>query len=189
MAKRKQPAGSKFKPEYVAQARNYAELGATLSEMARLFGVCDKTVDTWLIAHPDFREAVKIGAEVADERVKQSLYHNAIGYSHPAVKIFCDPKTGRTKEVPYIEHHKPDTVAGIFWLKNRRPDEWRDVKAVEHSGTVKHKHVSELTDAELAEAIEKTERDLAAALVSATNGASAGRGGPAKGKKRAPRVH
>lgn len=30
----------------------------------------------------------------------------------------------------------PDTTAQIFWLKNRKPEEWRDKKDVEHSGVV-----------------------------------------------------
>jgi len=36
----------------------------------------------------------------------------------------------RTKEVV------PDTTAQIFWLKNRKPDVWRDKQQVEHSGEV-----------------------------------------------------
>ena len=28
----------------------------------------------------------------------------------------------------------PATTAAIFWLKNRRPDKWRDIKAQEISG-------------------------------------------------------
>jgi len=36
-----------------------------------------------------------------------------------------------TKEV------QPDTTAQIFWLKNRRPEAWRDKQEVEHSGTMK----------------------------------------------------
>jgi len=36
--------------------------------------------------------------------------------------------------VPYIEHVPPDTTAQIFWLKNRRPEDWRDRKDVDHTG-------------------------------------------------------
>ena len=36
-----------------------------------------------------------------------------------------------TREIP------PETAAGIFWLKNRRPDKWRDKPAeVEDTGTM-----------------------------------------------------
>ncbi|WP_391209187.1 hypothetical protein [Psychrobacillus sp. L4] len=36
----------------------------------------------------------------------------------------------KTKEV------SPDTTAQIFWLKNRRPDKWRDKQDIQHSGTM-----------------------------------------------------
>ena len=28
--------------------------------------------------------------------------------------------------IPTRKHHPPDTTAAIFWLKNRRRDDWRD---------------------------------------------------------------
>jgi hypothetical protein len=36
--------------------------------------------------------------------------------------------------VPYTEHCPPDTTACIFWLKNRRPDLWREKVLTEVSG-------------------------------------------------------
>ena len=36
----------------------------------------------------------------------------------------------KTKEVA------PDTTAAIFWLKNRKPAQWRDKQQVEHSGSM-----------------------------------------------------
>lgn len=35
-----------------------------------------------------------------------------------------------TKEV------QGDTTAQIFWLKNRKPEQWRDKQDVQHSGSV-----------------------------------------------------
>jgi hypothetical protein len=35
--------------------------------------------------------------------------------------------------MPYREHVPPDVTAQIFWLKNRKPREWRDVQNVEHA--------------------------------------------------------
>jgi hypothetical protein len=35
-----------------------------------------------------------------------------------------------------VEHIPPDVIACIFWLKNRRPELWRDKHDVEHSGEV-----------------------------------------------------
>jgi hypothetical protein len=46
-------------------------------------------------------------------------------------RFFCD-KNGRVTRVPYREYFPPDVTAGIFWMKNRRPDLWRDTHQIEH---------------------------------------------------------
>lgn len=117
---------SKFKPEMVEQARRLSLLGATDREMAEFFQVSESTLNLWKIEHPEFSESLKLGKDAADERVEKSLYRRALGYSHDAVKIFADPKTGAEQIVPFTEHYPPDTTAAIFWLKNRKPAEWRD---------------------------------------------------------------
>lgn len=117
---------SKFKPEMAEQARKLSLLGATDRELADFFSVSLSTLSLWKVEHPEFSDALKLGKEAADARVERSLYQKAIGYSHDAVKIFADPKTGAEQLVPYTEHYAPDTTAAIFWLKNRRPQEWRD---------------------------------------------------------------
>lgn len=124
---------SKFKPEFVDQARKLAQLGATDREAAEFFEVTESTLHLWKHTHPEFSEALKVGKETADARVEQSLYRRALGYSHDAVKIAINAE-GKVTEAPYTEHFPPDTTAAIFWLKNRKPAEWRDVKAQEISG-------------------------------------------------------
>ncbi len=113
-----------FKPEFVAQARKLAELGATDREAAEFFEVAESTLYLWKHTQPAFSEALKVGKEKADARVEQSLYRRALGYSHDAVKMHAND--GVVTITPYVEHYPPDTTAAIFWLKNRRPDEWRD---------------------------------------------------------------
>lgn len=152
---------SKYDPEYPEKARKLFECGCTDREVAEFFGVHETTIRNWAAEYPEFFMALKIGKAAADDRVEQSLYRRAIGYSHDAMKIlvlkeFEPVEEGKPtiREVvhhePYVEHYPPDTTAGIFWLKNRRPEQWRDVKAVEHSGTMTHRHVHELSDEELA---------------------------------------
>lgn len=52
----------------------------------------------------------------------------------------------------------PDTTAQIFWLKNRKPDEWRDRQQVEHSGDMNiNNPIKELTTEELRDLINKLE--------------------------------
>ncbi len=130
----KRPIGrpSKYRPEFAKQATKLCLLGATDAELARFFEVSEATLNTWKKAHPEFLEALKTGKEEADAQVAKSLFRRALGYSHPATKIFADPKTGSEHVVHYVERYPPDTVACIFWLKNRQPDKWRDKQHHEH---------------------------------------------------------
>lgn len=115
---------SKFDPKFIEQARKLAELGATDREMADFFQVAESTLHLWKLQHPKFSESLKVGKDVADDRVEQSLYRRALGYSHDAVKMHVID--GEVSTTAYVEHYPPDTTAAIFWLKNRRKGEWRD---------------------------------------------------------------
>ena len=90
---------SKYKPEYAVQVVPLCLLGSTNEDLAKVFGATPQTVDAWTKKHPEFLEALKSGREMADARVGESLFNLAIG---------------------------GNVVACIFWLKNRRPDLWRD---------------------------------------------------------------
>lgn len=123
----KKPVGAptKFKAEYIEQAKKLALLGAIDTDVADFFGVDVATINRWKLAHAEFCESLKAGKLEADEQVKKSLFNRANGYSHPEDKIFCN-KDGDTTIVPTEKHYAPDTVACIFWLKNRQPKDWRD---------------------------------------------------------------
>lgn len=128
------PAGrpSDFKQEFVEQSQKLCNIGATDADIADFFEVDVRTIYRWKQAHPDFSQALKRGKEIADDLVEQRLFQRATGYSHDAVKIM--QSDGKPLIVPYIEHCPPDTVAAIFWLKNRRPDQWRDKVTQEVTG-------------------------------------------------------
>src|SRR5215831_15756104 len=79
----------------------------------RAFDVSESTIDNWKAAHPEFLAALKTGRELADAEVANSLYRRAIGDGD----------------------RPPDVTACIFWLKNRRPDWWRDAHRQEHAIT------------------------------------------------------
>lgn len=127
---------TKYRAIYATQAFKLCLLGATDKQIADFLGVSKTTVNTWKKEHPRFLASLKKGKEQADAQVAQSLYKRATGYEHRAVKIVADAKTGTEHIVPYTERYAPDTVACIFWLKNRQPDLWRDKVQTEHSGEV-----------------------------------------------------
>lgn len=114
---------TKFEDRYVTEAQKLCELGAVDVELAEFFSVALSTIKLWKVVHPEFSAALKAGKEIADDRVQASLYSRAVGYSHDAVKIVGTKDD--IHEVPFVEHYPPDVTACIFWLKNRRPKEWR----------------------------------------------------------------
>lgn len=123
-----------FKPEYVELGRAMAEKGATDREIAEELGVSERTLNRWKHTQDGFAEQLKLGKDVADERVEQSLYRRATGYTFDAQKVF--QYQGEPVVVDFVEHVPPDTTAAIFWLKNRRKEDWRDRHVHEHHQAV-----------------------------------------------------
>ena len=130
MEKKRGGRPSLYKPEYAELARKFCCLGATDAELARFFEVNVDTVHEWKKVHPGFSDAIKAGKEQADAEVATKLFHRAMGYEHPEDDIRAvSLGEGRGSEIvitPTVKHYPPDTTAAIFWLKNRRPDLWRD---------------------------------------------------------------
>ena len=50
--------------------------------------------------------------------------------------IMSIPRTKEILEKKVVKQVAPDTTAQIFWLKNRRPDKWRDKQDIQHSGSI-----------------------------------------------------
>ena len=114
---------SKYDEKYASQAVKLCALGATDADLADFFEVSVSTLNLWKIEHKEFSESLKLGKEPADNRVKNALYHRALGYSHPEDDIRV--VNGEIVITPTIKHYPPDTTACIFWLKNRLPEEFR----------------------------------------------------------------
>lgn len=123
---------SKFKPEFIKQATKLCKIGATDAEVADFFGIEVRTLYRWKNESDEFCQALKAGKMEADARVERSLFSRALGYEHPEIDIRVVDK--EIVQTPIVKHYPPDTTAAIFWLKNRKPAEWRDKQEVEHSG-------------------------------------------------------
>jgi transposase-like protein len=121
-----------YKPEFVQRCAELCAHGATDAELADEFDVSVRTLYSWRNRYPEFLQALKTNKELADERVERSLYERATGYERDSVKIFC--QEGQIIQATFREHVPPDSTAMIFWLKNRKPEVWRDRVQQEHSG-------------------------------------------------------
>jgi len=131
-----QGAPTKYKPVYDEQVFKLCLLGADDSEIADFFEVVESTINLWKIEHPTFSESIKQGKLQADSEIANSLYNRAKGFEVPAVKIFCDSKSGGVTEAPFMEYYPPDPASMAIWLKNRRPKNFKDKFEIEHSGNV-----------------------------------------------------
>lgn len=111
-----------FRPGYVEQARKLSRIGATLHELGDFLGVDERTVRRWRHIHPDFDQAIVIGAEAANRRVEASLYQMAIGYEREEEEIkVIDGNIVRVKVKRFMP---PNASAAIFWAKAKMG--WRD---------------------------------------------------------------
>lgn len=108
--------------------------GKTNQQVAEVIGVHVRTIENWLRNKQQLLWAVRENKQLADEIVEASLYSRATGYSVDSVKIFCG-KDGEIIEAPFIEHYPPDVNAAQFWLKNRKPKDWREKTEVEVTNT------------------------------------------------------
>lgn len=114
----------KYKPEFAEQAKDLYRFGATDSEVAEFFKVKRLSILRWRWKYPEFDAAVKMGKDHADDRVEASLYQRAVGYELRVEKLFAYQGTVTRAEV--VEHVPADPKAAFFWIKNRRPEVWRD---------------------------------------------------------------
>jgi DNA-binding XRE family transcriptional regulator len=141
------PAGrpTDFKPEYLDHARKLCLLGATDKQLADFFEVTEQTINNWKKSQPGFFESIKSSKEIADAQVASRLFDKACGYEYQTQQAFKVKKVlyengkrlSETEEVvtvPVTQVEPPDTTAAIFWLKNRKSDQWRDRREVDHTG-------------------------------------------------------
>jgi hypothetical protein len=66
------------------------------------------------------------------------LYQRATGFEHDSeeIKIMSSENGQYVERVPIRKIYPPDTVAAIFWLKNRQKEKWRDKTEIDHSGKI-----------------------------------------------------
>ena len=123
-------------PEGLIKLEGWARDGLTDEQISRNMGIGTTTLYRWKEKFKEIREALKRGKEVVDREVENALLKRALGYEYTETtrEAVKNPDSGDiemrvTKEV--TKKVIPDTTAQIFWLKNRRPDKWRDKPAYE----------------------------------------------------------
>lgn len=115
----------------------WARDGLTDEQLAAKCGITASTLYDWKKRFPEISEALKRGKEPVDVEVENALLKRALGYEYDEItrERAFDPETGEARMVEtkrVTKHVPPDTTAQIFWLKNRRPDLWRDKTELAH---------------------------------------------------------
>lgn len=105
-------------------------------EIAGKLGISKATMENYKRDHMDFLNALKRGKEIIDYEVEQKLLKRAMGYIYTEKKTTTNPD-GSEFITETIKEVVADTTAQIFWLKNRKPKEWRDKRDIEMSGEMK----------------------------------------------------
>lgn len=122
--KRKVGRPTKLKKSYYEQVTKLCMLGAIEKEIADFFHVSEATIHNWKTSDPQFLSALNAGREIADANVSNSLYKRAIGCDVPDTHFSA--YEGAVTATKTRKHFPPDSTACIFWLKNRRRQDWRD---------------------------------------------------------------
>lgn len=125
--------------EGLLKITGWARDGLIDKQIAHNMGVSYTSLREWKNQFPTIAEALRKGKEVVDREVENALYKSAIGYTQTIRKpvkvkiVDYDPETGRKireteswKAVEEEIHVPPQVTAQIFWLKNRKPDQWRE---------------------------------------------------------------
>lgn len=88
-----------LEPEGLLLLEGWARDGLTDEQIAHNMGITRKTLYEWKAKYGDICDSLKKGKDVVDFQVENALLTSAL---------------------------EGNTTAQIFWLKNRRPDKWRD---------------------------------------------------------------
>ncbi len=125
-------AKSKWKQveDKLTLVEGWARDGLTDEQIAKNLGIGKTTFYRMCKEHSELLEHLKKGKEIVDYEVENALLKKALGYTITLnkQKVTKDGDVVDIKEDMYIV---PDTKAQIFWLKNRKPKQWKDKVDIE----------------------------------------------------------
>ena len=137
-----------LEPDKLTLLEGWARDGLTDEQIAKNMGIAAKTLYEWKKNYGEICKALKKGKEFTDRLVENALLKKATGEVRTIKKpikvkevLYEDGK--RISEKEHIEYADeeiyipPDTTAQIFWLKNRKPEDWRDKRIVDDSSNNK----------------------------------------------------
>ena len=122
----------------------WARDGLTDEQIAKNIGINRTTLYDWKKKETNIADALKKGKEVIDFEVENALLKRALGYEYEEETYENGILTKKVKK-----QVAPDTTAQIFWLKNRKKEQWREkVEVVETDEDLQNinKNISNIAD-------------------------------------------
>lgn len=118
-------------PDNLIRLEGWARSGLTDEQIAKNIGITATTLYDWKNKYSEISEALKKGKDVVDLEVENALLKSAMGYDveETTEELRYNHITGKHEMVvtkKNRKHIQPNTTAQIFWLKNRKPEIWRD---------------------------------------------------------------
>ena len=110
-----------LKKDKLILLEGWARDGLTDEQIAKNIGISRASLHEWKKKEVGIFDALKKGKEVIDFEVENALLKRALGYEYEEETYENGILTKKVKkQVP------PDTTAQIFWLKNRKKEQWRE---------------------------------------------------------------
>jgi hypothetical protein len=128
-AKRKVGQPTKYDPAFIPVVQNLVARGFINTEIADTLNIDERTLYNWKREHEDFAAALVRSKDQIDDMVEATLLMKAQGFERKVQKA-----TASGKVVTVTEYFQPSDSAIQFWLKNRRPEQYREQRDV----NVKH---------------------------------------------------
>lgn len=122
--------------EGLLKIEGWARDGLTDEQIAKNIGIGYSTLQAWKSKYRDIQDTLKRGKEVIDREVENALLKRALGYTYNEVTQEANEFGELAVSKVVTKQVSPDVTAQIFWLKNRKPKEWRDRKETELSGNI-----------------------------------------------------
>lgn len=122
--------------EGLLKIEGWARDGLTDKQVAYNMNIAESTLHEWKKKYSVLSESLKRGKEVVDRQVENALLKRALGYEFKETTQELTEDGMRVTKI-ITKQQAPDTTAQIFWLKNRKPQEWRDKQETEISGHIR----------------------------------------------------
>ncbi len=127
--------------EGLLKISGWARDGLIDEQIAKNIGVSYSTFRDWKKKFPALSATLKESKEVVDRQVENALFKSAVGFIYEEETV-----TNAGDVVLVKKYSKPNTTAQIFWLKNRKRNQWTDKSEVEVAGTVVFANESDIPD-------------------------------------------